>query len=68
MKTDPTPSVQPKKRLEPKTWKRESTPSLPPKTSSGAQIVKTGPDALGTAENDSEVQNMKTGRPWYSRK
>jgi hypothetical protein len=31
--------------------------------SPGAQKKKTRPDALGTAENDSGVQNMKTGRP-----
>jgi hypothetical protein len=40
---------------------REPTPSEPPKTSPGAQNIKTGPDALGTAENNPEAQNMKTG-------
>jgi hypothetical protein len=31
------------------------------KASLGAQNMKTGPDALGTAENVSGVQNMKMG-------
>jgi hypothetical protein len=44
----------PRKRVqERKTWKQDPTPSVPPKMSPGAQIMKTGPDALGTAENDS---------------
>jgi hypothetical protein len=29
--------------------------------SPGAQNMKTGPDTLGTAENESGEQNMKTG-------
>jgi hypothetical protein len=33
--------------------KREGTLSVPPKTSPGAQNMKTGSDALGTAENES---------------
>jgi hypothetical protein len=36
-----------------KTWKRNPTPSIPPKTSPGVQEMKTGPDALDTAENES---------------
>jgi hypothetical protein len=35
-----------------KTLKRDLTPPLPPKTSSGAQNMKKGPDAPGTAENE----------------
>jgi hypothetical protein len=34
---------------------------VPPKTSPRAQNMKTRPDALGTAENESERENMKTG-------
>jgi hypothetical protein len=33
------------------TLKRDMTPSEPPKTSLGAQNMKSGPEALGTAEN-----------------
>jgi hypothetical protein len=33
--------------------KTDPTPSVPPKTSPGTQNRKTGPDALGTAENES---------------
>jgi hypothetical protein len=32
--------------------KRDRTPSVPPKTSLSAQNMKSGPDALGTAENE----------------
>jgi hypothetical protein len=38
---------------ERKTWKRDSTPSIPPKMSTGARNMKTGPDAPRTAENES---------------
>jgi hypothetical protein len=38
---------------ERKTWKRDPTPSVPPKTSRGAQNMKAGLDALGTAQNKS---------------
>jgi hypothetical protein len=34
-------------------YKRDPTPSVPPKTSPTTQNMKTGPDALGTAENES---------------
>jgi hypothetical protein len=37
---------------ERKTLKRDPTPSLSSKMSSGAQIIKTVPDALGTVENE----------------
>jgi hypothetical protein len=36
-----------------KTWKRDPTPSVPPKTCPGAQNLKTGAVALGTAEPES---------------
>jgi hypothetical protein len=36
---------------ERKTWKRDPTLSVPPKTSMRAQNMKTKPDALGIAEN-----------------
>jgi hypothetical protein len=36
-----------------KTLKWDPTPLVPPKMSSGAQNTKTGPDALGNAENES---------------
>jgi hypothetical protein len=38
---------------ERETWKRDLTPSVPSKTGPGAQNMKTGPDALGIAENES---------------
>jgi hypothetical protein len=48
----------------------DPTPSVPSKMISGVQIKKTGPDALGTAENmsDSGKHENKTRRPWYGRK
>jgi hypothetical protein len=44
-----------------KTLKGESTPSVPPKPSPGAQNMKTGVDALGTAENESGSAKHKNG-------
>jgi hypothetical protein len=41
--------------------KRDPTPSVLPKRSSGAQNLKIGPEALETVENKSGGQNMKTG-------
>jgi hypothetical protein len=37
------------------------------KTSSGAQNMKTGPDALSTAEKESGPAKLENGtrRPWY---
>jgi hypothetical protein len=35
--------------------------SAPPKTSPGAQNMKTGPDALGTAEKEFGAENIKKG-------
>jgi hypothetical protein len=53
-----------------KTIKRETTPPVPPKTSLAAQNMKTGPDALGTAENmsGSGKQENKMRRTRYRRK
>jgi hypothetical protein len=44
-----------------KTWKRDPTLSGPPKMRPGAQNMKIGPDALGTAENESDNAKKKTG-------
>jgi hypothetical protein len=41
-----------KRVRERKAWKLDLTPSEEPKMSSGAQNMKTGPDAVGTAENE----------------
>jgi hypothetical protein len=41
----------PKKFSERKIGKRVLTPWIPPKTRPGEEIMKTGPDALGTVEN-----------------
>jgi hypothetical protein len=43
-----------------KTLKRDSTPSVPPKTRPDAQNMKTGPEALCTAENVFGSKNLKT--------
>jgi hypothetical protein len=53
-----------------KTLKWEPTPSVSPKTSPGAQNMKTGPIGLGTAENMSESAKHENGigRPRYRRK
>jgi hypothetical protein len=55
---------------ERKTEKKDPTPSVPLKTSSGAQNMKMGPDYLGTAENDSESAKHEKGtrHPRYRRK
>jgi hypothetical protein len=55
---------------ERKTLKWEGTPSVLPKTSTGAQTIKTGPDCLGTAENVSECTKYENGtrHPPYRRK
>jgi hypothetical protein len=55
---------------ERKTWKLELTPTVPPKTSPGAQNLKTRTNALGIAKNVSgsaELEN-ETRRRRYSRK
>jgi hypothetical protein len=41
--------------------KRDPTTSVPPKMSPGAQNMKTGPDALGTAENESGSVKHENG-------
>jgi hypothetical protein len=41
-----------KRVTECKTCKKDLTPTVPPKMSSGAQNMKMGPYALGTAESD----------------
>jgi hypothetical protein len=50
-----------KRVRERKTLKRDPTPSVPPKTSQGAQNMKTEPDALGTAENESGRAKHENG-------
>jgi hypothetical protein len=44
-----------------KTGKRDPTPSILPKMSSGAQNMKMGPDALGTAENNTRCAKHEKG-------
>jgi hypothetical protein len=44
-----------------KTLKRDPTPSVPLKMSPGGQNMKTRPDTLGTAENESESAKNKNG-------
>jgi hypothetical protein len=53
-----------------KTRKRDPSLPVPSKMSQGAQNVKTGPDALGTAENmfGSEKHENEKGNPRYGRK
>jgi hypothetical protein len=50
--------------------KRDATPSVRPKTGPGAQNMKMGPDALGTAENGSRRSKYENGtrRRRYRRK
>jgi hypothetical protein len=53
-----------------KTRKRDTTPSVPPKMIPGAQNMKTEPDAIGTAENESGSAKHENGTrgPRYRRK
>jgi hypothetical protein len=53
-----------------KTRKTDPTPSEPSKTTPGAQNMKTGPDALGVVENESELakHEKRTRRPRFRRK
>jgi hypothetical protein len=64
------PQYPQKQVRERKTRKRELMPSVTPKTSPEAQNMKTVPDALGTAENDSGRAKLEneTRRPRYRRK
>jgi hypothetical protein len=55
------PQYRRKRVRERKTFKREPTASIPPKTIPGAQNMKTGIDALGTAENDSSSAKHENG-------
>jgi hypothetical protein len=50
-----------------KTWKRVPWPQAPPKTITVAQNMKTGLDALGTAQNDKVSAKHENGtrRPRY---
>jgi hypothetical protein len=50
--------------------KTEPTPSVTSKMSPAAQNMKTGPDALGNAENNSGSEKHENGtrRPRYRRK
>jgi hypothetical protein len=59
-----------KRVWESKIRKRDPTPKVSPKMSSEAQNIKTGPDALGTAENESGRAKVENGtrRPRYRRK
>jgi hypothetical protein len=52
---------------ERKIYKRDPTRSISPKTCPGAENKKTGRDALGTAEKESESAKHEngTGRPRY---
>jgi hypothetical protein len=50
-----------KRDRERKTFKWDRTPSVPPKMSSGAQNMKTGLDALDTAENESGSAKHQNG-------
>jgi hypothetical protein len=60
------PRYRRKRVRERKTRKRDPTPSVPPKKIRGAQNIKTGPDTLDTAENDSGSAKYENGtrRPW----
>jgi hypothetical protein len=64
------PRYHRKRVRERKTRKQDLTLSVPRKTSSGAQNMKTGPDALGNAENESESAKRDNGtrHPRYRRK
>jgi hypothetical protein len=44
-----------------KTYKRDPTPSVPPKTGPGAENMKKGPDTLNTAENESGSAKHENG-------
>jgi hypothetical protein len=50
-----------KRVRERKTRKLDTTPPMSPKTIPGTQNVKTGPDALGTAENESRSAKREKG-------
>jgi hypothetical protein len=64
------PQYRRKRVPEGKTSKRDLTSPIPPKMSPGAQNMNMGPDALGTAENESRCAKHEYGtrRPRYRRK
>jgi hypothetical protein len=64
------PRYRRKRVRERKTLKRDTTPSVPPKMSQGAQNMKKGPNALATVENESGSAKHENGtrRPRYRRK
>jgi hypothetical protein len=64
------PRYRRKRVRERKTLKRDSMPSVSPKTCPGAKNIKTGSDALGTAENESGSAKQEKGnrRPQYPQK
>jgi hypothetical protein len=55
------PRYRRKRVQERKTLKRDPTPSVPPKTSPGAQNMKTRLDALVTAGNESGSAKHQNG-------
>jgi hypothetical protein len=55
------PQYVPKRVRERKTLKRDEEPSVPSKKSLGAQNLKTGRDAVGTAQNESESAKHENG-------
>jgi hypothetical protein len=55
------PRYRPKWVRERKTCKRNPTPLVPSKMSSGAQNMKTGRGALGTAQNESGSTKHENG-------
>jgi hypothetical protein len=64
------PPYRQKRVREHKIWKRDSTPSVSPKTCPRVQNIKTGPDALRTTKNmsGSIKHDNGIGRPRYHRK
>jgi hypothetical protein len=64
------PRYREKRVQERKTRKQDPMRSLPPKSSAGAQDMKTRHDALSNVENQSEraKHENRTRRPPYSRK
>jgi hypothetical protein len=55
------PQKRRKQVRERKIRKRDPTPSVSPKTSSGVQNMKTGPETLGICENESTRAKYENG-------
>jgi hypothetical protein len=55
------PPYRRKRVRDRKTGKQDRTPSVPPKKGPGAQNMKTGPDAPGTAEKESGRAKHENG-------